>query len=154
MQIFDNRFYCGVVVFRLLVMCDYLLVHESYGDYRLDGEQMKLTQKQMYSFDMSKYDIEEENASGANSEVDYKFELHFNQEVNGEIAENCLATNEVEVDELCTQLAQKDRDLLLAAELGKALLEKNEELSVKYERLSEDYSQRTEVSYLKTLKIL
>ena len=42
-------------------------------------------------------------------------------------------------------LEQKERDLLLAAELGKALLEKNEELSTQNEKMAEDFSQKLEV---------
>lgn len=43
-------------------------------------------------------------------------------------------------------LEQKDRDLMLAAELGKALLDKNADLEKKIEQVNEDYSQRIEVS--------
>ena len=43
------------------------------------------------------------------------------------------------------QLQQKERDLILAAELGKALLEKNEELSKQNEKIAEDFSQKLEV---------
>jgi len=42
------------------------------------------------------------------------------------------------------QLQQKERDLILAAELGKALLEKNEDLSKQNEKIAEDFSQRLE----------
>lgn len=45
-----------------------------------------------------------------------------------------------------TQLQQKESDLLLAAELGKALLEKNEELKKEQERITEEYSKKLEVS--------
>ena len=45
-------------------------------------------------------------------------------------------------------LEQKERDLLLAAELGKALLEKNEELSTTNERMAEEFSQKLEVRQL------
>lgn len=51
-------------------------------------------------------------------------------------------------DDIYRQLAQKEKDLLLAAELGKALLEKNEEVNQKYEMLQEEYSQAVEVSVL------
>lgn len=44
------------------------------------------------------------------------------------------------------QLQQKESDILLAAELGKALLEKNEELVKQQEKLIEDYSGKIEVS--------
>ena len=50
-----------------------------------------------------------------------------------------------EVEELYTQLAQKERDLTLAAELGKALLEKNQDLTKKNEQLVEEYSTKIEV---------
>merc|ERR1719266_2647958 len=42
------------------------------------------------------------------------------------------------------QLQQKERDLILAAELGKALLEKNEELSKQNEKIAEDFSAKLE----------
>ena len=43
------------------------------------------------------------------------------------------------------QLLAKERDLILAAELGKALLEKNEELSKQNEKIAEEFSQKLEV---------
>ena len=43
------------------------------------------------------------------------------------------------------QLAQKEKDLVLAAELGKALLGKNEDLVRQNEKLQDDFSQRLEV---------
>ena len=49
---------------------------------------------------------------------------------------------DVDVEE---QLKQKDCDLILAAELGKALLDRNEELSRQNERITEEYSQKLEV---------
>ncbi|XP_058116356.1 bicaudal D-related protein homolog [Anopheles ziemanni] len=42
------------------------------------------------------------------------------------------------------QLHQKEADLLLAAELGKALLEKNEELKKQQDKLIDDYSAKVE----------
>lgn len=47
---------------------------------------------------------------------------------------------------LWEQLQKKEEDLLLAAELGKALLEKNEELTKQHERTVEEYSTKLEVS--------
>ena len=47
--------------------------------------------------------------------------------------------------DLYAQLEQKERDLMLAAELGKALLDKNEELSRQNERIAEDFSVKLEV---------
>lgn len=50
--------------------------------------------------------------------------------------------------DLWAQLEKKESDLLLAAELGKALLDKNEELMRQQEKLIEDYSAKLEVSLL------
>ena len=46
---------------------------------------------------------------------------------------------------LHAQLLAKERDLILAAELGKALLEKNEDLSKQNEKIAEEFSQKLEV---------
>lgn len=46
-----------------------------------------------------------------------------------------------------TQLQQKEADILLAAELGKALLEKNEELVKQQEKLIEEYNAKLEVGF-------
>ncbi|XP_067643440.1 bicaudal D-related protein homolog isoform X2 [Eurosta solidaginis] len=54
-----------------------------------------------------------------------------------------LDRQQSEVD-VWTQLQQKESDILLAAELGKALLEKNEELVKQQEKLIEDYSTKIE----------
>ena len=51
------------------------------------------------------------------------------------------------------QLQQKEEDLLLAAELGKALLEKNEELKRQQEKLIDEYSLKLEVSHF-ILKVI
>ena len=48
-------------------------------------------------------------------------------------------------EDVYVALANKERDLLLAAELGKELLEKNDELTRKSDSLVEDYTQRIEV---------
>lgn len=55
--------------------------------------------------------------------------------------------------DLWTQLEKKESDLLLAAELGKALLEKNEELAKQQEKIIEDYSRKLEVSLLNLLML-
>lgn len=43
-------------------------------------------------------------------------------------------------------LRQRERDLVLAAELGKALLERNQELTRQSEALAENYAAKVEVS--------
>ncbi|XP_038217542.1 bicaudal D-related protein homolog [Zerene cesonia] len=50
----------------------------------------------------------------------------------------------MEGDDVWTQLQQKESDLLLAAELGKALLEKNEELKKEQEKAAEEFSKKLE----------
>ncbi|KAJ2942985.1 hypothetical protein O0L34_g15175 [Tuta absoluta] len=50
-------------------------------------------------------------------------------------------------DDVWAQLQQKESDLLLAAELGKALLEKNEELKKEQEKVTEEFSKKVEVSF-------
>lgn len=51
----------------------------------------------------------------------------------------------VNSEDVWTQLRQKENDLQLAAELGKALLEKNEELKKQYDAAVEEYSKKLEV---------
>lgn len=43
-------------------------------------------------------------------------------------------------------LKQRERDLVLAAELGKALLERNQELTRQSETISEEYASKLEVN--------
>ena len=50
-----------------------------------------------------------------------------------------------ENSDMYAQLEQKERDLVLAAELGKVLLDKNEELSRQNERIAEEFSLKLEV---------
>lgn len=45
------------------------------------------------------------------------------------------------------QLQQKEADLLLAAELGKALLEKNEELKKHQDKMIEEFNVKIEVCF-------
>lgn len=52
--------------------------------------------------------------------------------------------SEVEEEDVYSQLAQKEQDLLLAAQLGKVLLEKNEELEQRNATLLEEFTQKTE----------
>lgn len=50
--------------------------------------------------------------------------------------------------DIWTQLQQKEADILLAAELGKALLAKNQELTKQLEKTIEEYSTKIEVRTL------
>lgn len=53
-------------------------------------------------------------------------------------------SGQISEKDVWAQLHQKEADLLLAAELGKALLEKNEELKKQHEKLVDDYSVKLE----------
>ena len=120
-------------------------MHERYGG-RLELKQMKFVKQPVYSFDMTEYDTEVNFHADKDVNGDNRlFERDFCDVMSDDAEEN-LPTDED--DDLFRQLAQKEKDLLLAAELGKALLEKNEELSQKYEILQEEYSQSVEVSSL------
>ena len=48
-------------------------------------------------------------------------------------------------DDVYGQLAQKERDLVLAAELGKALLERNDELERRNEQIADEFAHKIEV---------
>lgn len=50
--------------------------------------------------------------------------------------------------DIAAELRQKNKDLVLAARLGKALLAKNDELSLMNERLAEEYGDKLEVRVL------
>lgn len=125
-------------------------MRESYGGRLMSWElkQMKIPTR-AYSLDMNEYDVGVENFHGdkdLNEEDSDEYERDF---CNGIDEGEILAEDDDGAeDDIFRQLAQKDKDLLLAAELGKALLEKNEELNQKYELLQEDYSQAVEVSRL------
>lgn len=49
-------------------------------------------------------------------------------------------------EDVWTQLQQKENDLQLAAEFGKALLDKNEELKKQKDAILEEYTKKLEVS--------
>ena len=87
------------------------------------------------------------DAMGGYSLEDYIYSL----ESRGDRATN---NNNIHSDpDVYGQLQQKERDLILAAELGKALLEKNEDLSKQNEKIAEDFSQKLEVNFLSLLGV-
>ncbi|CAG5123362.1 unnamed protein product [Candidula unifasciata] len=49
-----------------------------------------------------------------------------------------------EEEDVYAQLAQKERDLILAAELGKALLDSNQELQSRYDQVVDEYTHKIE----------
>lgn len=53
--------------------------------------------------------------------------------------------------DIYAQLQQKEKDLILAAELGKALLEKNKELEKQFKEVTEESNRKIEVSSHQTM---
>lgn len=90
----------------------------------------------MSSTSASKYELE-----------DYVYEMECR-------AEELAQGNENEEGDVHARLAQKERDLILAAELGKALLDRNEILVQQNERLAEEYSHKLEVNTGRILIVL
>ena len=120
----------------------------NYGG-RLEAKQMKFPTRVAISLDMNEYEIGVDNFH-AEQDLDGD-DCGYEREFCNRISEDGqdLPDDEGEGDDdIYRQLAQKEKDLLLAAELGKALLEKNEEVNQKYELLQEEYSQVVEVSSL------
>ena len=54
-------------------------------------------------------------------------------------------SSEMSENDILSTIETKERDLILAAELGKALLEKNEELRKQNENISKEFSEKLEV---------
>ncbi|XP_076257068.1 bicaudal D-related protein homolog isoform X1 [Rhynchophorus ferrugineus] len=68
---------------------------------------------------------------------EYVVEMENRSAINEQNAQNLS-------EDIWTQLQQKENDLQLAAELGKALLEKNEELKKQHDAAVEEYSRKLE----------
>jgi len=51
--------------------------------------------------------------------------------------------------DLLSLFRQKEKDLVLAAKLGKALLERNQDLTKQYEKMHKDLNEKLEVNYSK-----
>lgn len=130
-------------------MCDCLLMRGNYGG-RLEAKQMKIPTRAVYTLDMNEYDIGDENfhsqhdLEGEGCDYGPDFYNGINDEGQS-LADDGQQLEGDDDNDIYRQLAQKEKDLLLAAELGKALLEKNEELSRNYELLQEEYSTVVEV---------
>ncbi|CAG2160348.1 unnamed protein product [Oppiella nova] len=78
----------------------------------------------------------------------YELETRSDAKVNNFYNKKDLTINEMSCESsanLLSQLQQKEKDLILAAELGKALLDRNEELSRANEKITEEYSHKLEI---------
>lgn len=79
---------------------------------------------------------------------------HFYQDLEDYVKEMSTVRDDNMEPDVWSQLQQKESDLLLAAELGKALLDKNEELKKEQEKLTEEYSKKLEVSAVNIMHVL
>jgi len=107
---------------------------------------------------MPDYEIEKANDVEVNDEVDdddwhssaerqvmnkmEKWREKYDYKRSEEVIE---ASRDIVEKDILSILEAKERDLILAAELGKSLLEKNEELSKHNEQIAEDFSQKLEI---------
>ncbi|XP_068209688.1 LOW QUALITY PROTEIN: bicaudal D-related protein homolog [Palaemon carinicauda] len=91
--------------------------------------------------------LEEETMPGDMSSTKYELEDYvYEMECRSGMGGNGGGEDDEETaEDVYARLAQKERDLILAAELGKALLERNEVLVQQNERLAEDYSHKLEI---------
>ena len=113
---------------------------------------------------MPDYEIEKANDVEVNDEVDdddwhssaerqvmnkmEKWREKYDYKRSEEVIE---ASRDIGENDILSILEAKERDLILAAELGKSLLEKNEELSKHNEQIAEDFSQKLEVISLRLI---
>jgi hypothetical protein len=83
--------------------------------------------------------------AGAERQVMNKMEKwreRYGYKGRGEVVDD---RSEMSENDILTIVEAKERDLILAAELGKALLEKNEELRNQNERIAKEFSEKLEV---------
>ena len=89
---------------------------------------------------------------------DFQYEMEMRTQNRGSLGNGVPIAAESGVfseenSDMYAQLEQKERDLMLAAELGKVLLDKNEELSRQNEVIAEEYSLKLEVRGTQFLEI-
>ena len=86
--------------------------------------------------------------AGAERQVTNKMEKwreKYGYKGRGEVMDD---SSEMSENDILNIVEAKERDLILAAELGKALLEKNEELRKQNEKIAEEFSAKVDVKHL------
>ena len=89
------------------------------------------------------FDADDDWHTGAERQVMNKMEKwreKYGYKGIGEVMDDSSALSE---NDILNIVEAKERDLILAAELGKALLEKNEELIKQNERIAKEFSEKT-----------
>ena len=66
--------------------------------------------------------------------------------LESDISEEMVPICQPDTSNIYQLIEEKEKDLVLAAELGKALLDKNEEISQRREMITLDYTQKLEVT--------
>ena len=85
----------------------------------------------------------ETNIYDSYDQMDKDYEDNYDYEASEQMGD---LEYEIDEDNFAAILEQKDKDLRLAAELGKALLEQNAELQRRFEQSAEEYNQKMEVN--------
>jgi len=70
--------------------------------------------------------------------------MRLRYKLESEISEEMVSVCQPETPNIYQLIEEKEKDLVLAAELGKALLDKNEEISAEREMITLDYTQKLE----------
>jgi hypothetical protein len=94
---------------------------------------------------MNGYSLDAEDAFKNNNSTQYSLNEDHVIVQNGVPMDGVRPKTEPVSEDLYTQLAERERDLELAAELGKALLEQNGELKKNNELVVEEYNAKVEV---------
>ena len=94
---------------------------------------------------MTSTELKNHSAAAATSESKHPSLLAYSSMALMKNGDENEQGDEDKVTDVRALLAQKEKDLILAAELGKALLEKNEDLSQQNEKMAEDFSKQLEV---------
>jgi hypothetical protein len=101
--------------------------------------------------DLEELELESDDGdwhAGAERQVMNKMEKwreKYGYKRKGEVVDD---SSEMCENDILSIIEAKERDLNLAAELGKALLEKNEELRKQNEKMAEEFSEKLEVKQL------
>ena len=103
------------------------------------------------STDNDNQDLSEHGMSGGAAEIFREFSANADEGAGG--SSHVTGGGEASPRDVQSIIAQKERDLILAAELGKALLEENEELARKQEHIAKEHAEQIEVCAVWSISI-
>lgn len=159
----NNTCKCHIVEKCCIIICDEMTTNRTtMHDYDQRNYESKTNGK--ISLDDFIYELELRNEEMSN-EIERRTDSngHHDQSIHGKngsnssqqlhppttISNGSSSTPTIQNDHqiLLEQLAKKEKDLILAAELGKALLDRNEELTRTNEQINEEYTHNLEVLF-------